>query len=183
MLRILILFVVVTSIANTSFAQKYFTRDGNIHFLSETPVENIEADNNKAMAVYDSESGAVEVAALIKSFKFDKALMEEHFNENYMESEKYPKAIFKGSVAEASRPDLSIDGEYPVSMSGNMTIHGVTQPATIDATFTVTDGEVTAKSKFDVVLADYEIDVPKIVRENIAKVISINVDLDLKPLE
>ena len=164
-------------------AQKYFTRDGMITFSSDAPLEKIEAINKKATSVLDVETGALEFAVLIKSFHFEKALMEEHFNENYMESGKYPKASFKGTVANVSDIHFSHDGEYPVTVSGEMTIHGTTQPVTAQGVFKVAGGSVSATSKFEVSVADYNIKVPKVVKDNIAEIVEISVAIDFKLLE
>lgn len=164
-------------------AQKYFTRDGVISFHSDAPLEKIEAINKSVTSVLDSESGAMEFAVLIKSFHFEKALMEEHFNENYMESGKYPKATFKGKVKNMSDIDLSVDGEYSAQVSGDLTIHGVTKAVETIGTFKVANGAVSAMSKFEVAVADYEIKIPKVVKDNIAEIVEISVAIDFKLLE
>ena len=96
------------------FGQRYFTKAGKVSFLSDASVEKIEATTNTGTCVLDASSGKIEFAVLIKSFQFEKALMQEHFNENYMESSKYPKAIFKGQIVEWSNIDLSKDGNYVI---------------------------------------------------------------------
>ncbi len=159
-------------------AQKYFTRTGKIVFSSDAALEKIEAVNQKSTSVIDVESGKMEFAVLIKAFQFEKALMQEHFNENYMESDKYPKAKFKGSIVDMSTVDLTTDGTYPVKVKGNLTIHGVTNEVEVDGTFTVLAGAISASSTFDIAVADYEIDIPKVVRDNIAKIVSIVVEMD-----
>ncbi|HKK88821.1 MAG TPA: hypothetical protein VJ917_08220 [Saprospiraceae bacterium] len=93
-------------------AQKYFTRSGDISFFSQTPMENIEAHNYKATCVIDTETSRIQWAVLIKAFQFEKALMQEHFNENYMESSKYPKSTFEGALPGLSDLDLSKDGDH-----------------------------------------------------------------------
>jgi len=164
-------------------AQKYYTRDGKVSFHSDAPMEKIEAVNNKVSSVFDVTTGNVEFAVLIQSFHFEKALMEEHFNENYLESTKFPKATFKGQVANISAVDLTKSGKVPVKVSGDLTIHGVTKPVTIDGTLVVDGGKIQASAIFEVLVADYEIEIPKVVRENIAKVVEIRVEIDYKPLK
>lgn len=164
-------------------AQKYFTRDGKISFSSEAPLEKIEAVNNKVSSILDAETGELEFAVLIKSFHFEKALMEEHFNENYMESTKYPKATFKGKITNLSDCDLTSNGSYRAAVSGDMTIHGVTKPVQASGEFKVNDSAISASSVFEITVADYEIEIPKVVRENIAKVIQVHVEIQYKPLE
>lgn len=162
-------------------AQKYFTREGKISFSSEAPLERIEANNHKATSVLDMETGKLEFAVLIKAFQFEKALMQEHFNENYMESSKFPKSIFKGEIVNLSDVNLSKDGTYKVNVKGQLTIHGVTNEVEAPGTITVSNGEISATSNFDVAVADYEIEIPSVVREKIAKTVQISVDLNYQP--
>ena len=176
-------FVITLLLGGSLQAQKFFTREGKVSFFSETPVENIEAHNGKATSVVDAETGKMEFAILIKAFQFEKALMQEHFNENYMESSTYPKATFKGQVDNWDSVNLSADGRYPVTVSGDMTIHGVTQPVTAEGTFTVENGKVSAASTFNLKVADYDIEIPSVVRDNIAKSVRVDVDLDYEPLK
>ncbi|NBC07705.1 MAG: YceI family protein [Bacteroidetes bacterium] len=164
-------------------AQKYFTRQGKVSFFSETPVENIEAHNGKATSVVDAESGKMEFAILIKAFQFEKALMQEHFNENYMESSTYPKATFKGQFDNWGSVDLTKDGTYPVDVSGDMTIHGVTQPVKAEGEIVVEGGKVKGHSTFNLTVANYDIEIPSVVRENIAKTVRVDVDVDYQPLD
>lgn len=160
----------------TLSAQKVFTKNGNISFFSSTSMEDIKADNNQVMSVLNTQSGELQFSLLVKGFHFQKALMEEHFNENYMESNKYPKAMFKGHVADMSKIDLSKDGSYPVNVSGDMTIHGVTKKVSAPGTITVSGGKIAATSKFPIRIADYNISVPKIVKNNIAESVDVTVN-------
>ncbi len=163
-------------------AQKYFTREGKISFFSDAPLEKIEAHNQQATAVADFTSGAMEFAVLIKAFQFEKALMQEHFNENYMESTKYPKATFKGQIADAAKVNLSKDGTYPVKVKGMLTIKGVSKEIETDGTIVVRGGAVSASSAFKIVVADYGIAIPKVVADKIAKIVEVKVDVNLAPL-
>jgi len=107
------LLIALAILPTATFAQeRYMTRTGHIAFHSETPVENIHADNRKVSSVWDVTTGAVEFAVLIKAFEFEKALMQEHFNENYMESNTYPKATFKGKVLGVAAEQLKKPGTY-----------------------------------------------------------------------
>ena len=176
-LRFLV-FVSVLFFANSIHAQKYFTRTGNIVFSSDAAMEKIEASNQKATSVLDAATGKMEFAVLIKAFQFEKALMQEHFNENYMESDKYPKAKFKGGIVDVSKVDFLKDGIYPVNVKGNLTIHGETNEVETDGTIVMKDGKISATSTFEVAVADYKIEIPKVVRDNIAKIVSITVNID-----
>ncbi len=164
-----------------SFAQKYMTRTGKISFYSATSMENIEAFNNEVASVLDGRSGDIVFQVPIKSFKFEKALMQEHFNENYMESDKLPKADFKGKIANINEVNFAKDGTYNVKTTGKLTIHGVTQDVLIPGTVTVKDGVVTLNAKFKVKTADYGIKIPSLVEGKIAKEIEVTVNCILKP--
>src|SRR5512139_1023817 len=111
-------------------AQKYITKNGYIGFFSHTPVEDIKADNNQAASVLDIATGDVVFQVLIKSFHFEKALMEEHFNENYMDSEKFPRSVFKGKIAGFTPAAYSKPGKYDITVEGELTIRDVTQKVT-----------------------------------------------------
>ncbi len=164
-------------------AQKYFTREGKVSFFSDAPLEKIEAHNSKATAVVDAENGRMEFAVLIKAFQFEKALMQEHFNENYMESDKFPKALFKGEVTNMDAIDFRKDGEYTADVKGSLTVHGVTNEVVAPGKFVVKDGNITASSSFTVKVADYEIEIPAVVRENIAKEVRIDIEAELQELK
>lgn len=158
---------------------RYFTRTGAISFFSETPMENIEAHNYKVTSVWDASTGAVEFAALIKAFEFEKALMQEHFNENYMESNTFPKATFKGTFSGVSADQLKKPGTYSVEVKGDLTMHGVTRAVTTTGTIVVdAEGQVKAESTFIVSPEDYDIEIPGMVRDKIAKEIQVNVRID-----
>lgn len=182
MKQFLFLLLFLAMATTTLSAQKYFTRTGNITFSSDTPLEKIEAKNAKATCVVDAEAGRMEFAVLIKAFSFEKALMQEHFNENYLESGKFPKALFKGTIDNMAEIDLSKDGTYPAMVKGDLTIHGVTQAVETEGAFVVKDGKISASTNFVVLTQDYGIEIPAVVRDNIAKEIMIEVSVDLKPL-
>jgi hypothetical protein len=180
---IAILFIGIIS-AYSVQAQKYMTKNGNIKFYSETPIETIEATNNQVNAALDSQTGDLVFKVLIKSFQFEKALMQEHFNENYMESDKLPNSTFKGKVANLSAIDFTKEGTYEATIEGDLTIHGVTQKISEKGTFTVKAGDkVHGISKFNVKPADYEIKIPGAVVKNIAETIEVTVDIELSKME
>lgn len=164
-------------------AQKYFTRDGKISFHSDSPLEKIEANNTAGTCVVDAGTGNLEFAVLIKAFKFEKALMQEHFNENYMESSKYPKATFKGALVNKSEVNFAKDGTYKAKVKGNMTIHGVTNPIESTVVFVVKGSTVSASTDFNITVADYKIEIPSLVKDNIAKVVQVVVKTELEELK
>jgi len=178
------LLVLALLLAGTALsAQKYFTREGKISFFSDAPLEKIEAHNTSATSVFDAESGRVEFAVLIKGFQFEKALMQEHFNENYMESDKFPKALFKGRITNMDSLDLRTSGTYTAQVTGELTIHGVTRPLETTAQFTVKNGHISAFSSFEIAEADFDIEIPSIVRDKIARVVRVDVSVEYQELK
>ena len=176
--------IVIVLLLSSQWAvgQKYFSKTGKISFHSDAPLEKIEAHNSTASTVLDAATGNIEWAVLIQGFKFEKALMQEHFNENYMESTTYPKAKFKGKIENISSVNFKKDGDYNVNVSGQLEIHGVTKPVNATGVISVKGGAITAKSKFSVALADYDIEIPKVVADNIAKNVDINVQADYQAM-
>ena len=156
-------------------AQKIYTKNGSISFFSKTSMENIEANNNQVMSVLNTQTGDLQFSVLIKSFHFEKALMEEHFNENCLESEKYPKATFKGSISEINKVLFGTDGMYNVNTTGELTLHGVTKKINSTGTITVRGGKIAADAKFFIKLADYNVSIPKLVKDNIAESVEVKV--------
>ena len=163
-------------------AQKFMTKNGYIGFFSHTPLEDIKGDNNQVASILDVSTGEMVFQVLMKSFKFEKALMEEHFNENYAESEKFPKSTFKGKVANLSEVNFSKPGIYKATVTGDLTIHGVTKSISEPGEIEITAGGVNARSKFVIVPEDYKIEIPSVVRENIAKEITVTVDVKMTPM-
>lgn len=164
-------------------AQKVFTKTGAIGFSASSPLEKIEASTKKAVGVIDLASGRVEVQVLVKSLHFEKALMEEHFNENYMESGKFPDAKFVGNITDWNSVNLKKDGSYPVKIKGDMTMHGITKNIETNGTVIVKSGSVTAsKADITIKIADFNIQIPGAVKDKIAKEAKINIDLALQPM-
>jgi polyisoprenoid-binding protein YceI len=163
------------------FAQKYMTRTARVSFNASAPgsPEKIEAVNNEVANIIDSKTGEIVFQVLIKSFKFERALMQEHFNENYMESDKYPKADFKGSITNLSEVNFAKDGTYSAKVSGKLTIHGVTKDVAVPGTITVTGNQVKAKAKFSVALKEYNIFIPGVVADKIGKTATITLESEL----
>lgn len=172
--------IAITLIALTlttfATAQKLYTKNGVTSFFSSTKMEDIKAENNQVLCVLNTQTGELQFSLLNKGFHFAKALMEEHFNENYMESNKFPKSTFKGTVADVSKVNFTKDGTYPVTVKGDLNIHGVTKNVSTAGNIVVKDGKATASSKFSVKLADYNISVPGAVKNNISESIEITVN-------
>lgn len=176
-MKLFILLVAVFFLfSNKGYAQKYYTKNGSISFFSTTNMEDIKADNNQVVSVLNVPTGELQFSLLIKSFHFPKALMEEHFNEDYLESDKYPKANFKGAIDGINKIDFSKDGNYPVAVSGGLTIHGITNKVVTKGSINIREGKITGTSVFIIALADYNVTIPKLVKDNISKTIEITVN-------
>jgi polyisoprenoid-binding protein YceI len=161
----------------TGIAQNYITRNGNVSFFSHTPLEDIKAQNNEAVSVLNAATGDLEFKVAVKSFHFPKTSMEEHFNtDDYMASEKYPKAGFKGKITNISSVNFSKNGSYDVSVSGDLTIRDVTKNITAKGTITVKDGNVTVMATFTVSRKDYNVIGESYVQKRIAEEIEITVN-------
>jgi hypothetical protein len=174
-----IFFLILTTtlfLSNAITAQNYVTKNGKISFFSKTDVEDISAVNNQVVSVLTPKTASIAFSVLINGFLFKKALMQEHFNENYMESSKYPKATFKGTITDISKVDFTKDGSYNVTVTGDLNIHNVTNKVTVPGSILIKGGKISAVTSFIVKLDDYKISVPKIVEGNISKTISIKVD-------
>jgi YceI-like domain. len=113
--QFLLAFVALTGFLSATAQDKYFTKSGKISFYSKSSLENIEAHNKSVTCVLDTKTGNLQFAILMKGFEFEKALMQEHFNENYVESHKFPKADFKGQVTNNAMINYAKDGSYPVT--------------------------------------------------------------------
>jgi polyisoprenoid-binding protein YceI len=157
-------------------AQKLLTKTGHVWFYSKTPLEEIEAHNRQVVSTLDPATGELNFLLLVKSFEFVRSLMQEHFNENYMESDKYPKASFKGKITNLDKIDFKKDGTYPAEVSGDMTIHNVTKPFTGKGTIIVKGGSVSASAKFVTTPQTYDIAIPSVVADKIAKEIEVTVE-------
>ena len=177
------LFSILAFIFLTANAQKYMTRTGYIGFFSHTAVEDIKGDNNQVASILDTSTGEIVFQVLIKSFHFDRALMEEHFNENYMESEKFPRSSFKGKITNLSSVDFSKPGKYEVTVEGDLNIHDVTNKINVGGAVEVVKEGINATSKFNIVPEDYKIDIPGVVRDKIAKNLEITVSMKYAPME
>lgn len=174
----LIFFVLLLAVARPSvtFAQLYTTRSGFIGFYSKTALEDIRGENNQVYAVIDAGKKNLAFAALLKGFIFPKELMQEHFNENYVESDKYPKATFSGAYT--GDVPLGNDGVYTVAVKGNLTLHNVTKTVETAATLEVKAGHLLGMAEFKVKPEDFNIAIPSVVRDKIDKEIRVKVNID-----
>lgn len=162
---------------------KFFTKSGRINFLSKSSLESIDANHKSVTCVLDTKTGNMQFAVLMKGFEFEKALMQEHFNENYVESHKYPKAEFKGQVANNSEINYTKDGTYPAKVKGALTLHGETREVETNGNIVIKAGKLQAAAEFTILLSDYKIEIPKVVKENVSNTVKITVDCSLEPLK
>jgi hypothetical protein len=170
-----VLFLVM---ALNASAQKYVSERGVITFFSSAPLEDILAKNSKPASIINLATVEVAYSVLIKEFQFEKKLMQQHFNEKYMESHKYPKATFTGKLVGV---DVNSTAVQPVKAKGKMTIHGVTHDIEVPGTIQLSNSKIVVNAKFKVKVADYKINIPKLLWENIAEEVEVTVDFTYKP--
>jgi polyisoprenoid-binding protein YceI len=162
----------------TASAQKFTTEKTFVSFFSHAAIEDIKAENTKTAGVFNSATGDIAFSVPIKEYEFEKSLMKEHFNEKYLETEKYPKSTFQGKV---SGYDANATGTQNVTSKGKLTIHGVTQEVEIPGTIEKEGDKLLMKSKFIVKLADYKIAIPQLLWQNIAEQVEVTADFTFKP--
>ena len=166
-------------LSSSSLAQKFTSQSGIISFFSDAALEDIRAENALVGSLFNSSTGDLVYMVRIKDFKFPKALMREHFNEKYMETEKFPRSSFSGKIL-GYNPGVT--GPQKVRAVGKLLIHGVTKDVDIPGTIEFAGGKVSMKSKFIVKLVDYQIKIPKLVWQNIAEEIEVTIDFIYKPV-
>ena len=157
-------------------AQAFTTRNGFIGFYSKTPLEDIRAENKQVYAGVDLGQKKIGFNLLVKGFSFSKKLMQDHFNENYIESNKYPNARFSGTYT--GDVDASRNGEYKVQVQGQLNLHGVTKSISLPATIEIKNGTLIGTSEFKLSPSDFNIKIPSLVREKIAEQIDVLVMID-----
>ena len=161
-------------------SQVYICKDGDTRFTSEAPLELIKAHTNKTTGVVDCSTKNVAFSIDIDSFEgFNSGLQKEHFRENYMETEKYPKATFKGKIIEDI--DFTKNGSYSVRAKGVFNIHGTDKEKIVKVKVIVKDKEMAVETSFEVPLEDHNIKIPKVVNQKIASIIMVDVKATLKP--
>ncbi len=154
---------------------KFLTKQGYTSFFSSSPIEDIKADNNQVLSIIDTSTGTIAISILMKSFMFEKSLMQEHFNENYVESDTYPKATFKGQILNFETLDQN---KQTTTIKGAITIHGVTKNIEIKAMMLQSEKSIALKGKFPIKVADFDIKIPSVVINNIAEIVEVSFELD-----
>jgi len=183
MIKKILLSGIMIGLTYCSFAQeKFYTKTGKISFYSKAPMEEIEAVNNTVTAVLDTKSGGFQFLVKMNGFAFEKALMQDHFHENYVESDKYPKAEFKGSIVNNADINYKKEGVYNAKVKGLLTIHGVTKEIETIGTIKVEGNKLKAESVFNILLSDYDVKIPTVVGEKISNNIKITANTNLEKL-
>lgn len=182
-MKIIVFVIWIALLSNATAQTKYIDRTGKASFFSSAPVEDIEAHTSQAVSILDIQTGEIVASILMKSFDFKKALMQEHFNEKYIESDKFPKATFKGKVTNLDQFDVTINGKHTLDINGEITLHGVTQPISVKAEAIITDGVIQANAEFPLVVKDFKIEIPSLVRNNIAEKVKVTVSFNYQTMK
>ena len=184
MKKTILVFSLLLAIVSLPAQSRYFTKTGKITFDATSPKspEGIDGINKNSTCVLDSKTGDLQFSVLMKGFEFERALMMEHFNENYAESDKFPKTVFKGVIEKNASIDYAKDGVYPVKVTGKLTMHGETKELSAEGKLQVKGGKVAVQADFSLLLLDYKVLIPQLVADKIAKTAKIKVDCLLEPL-
>ncbi len=177
----IVLLVATTILSSSMFAQIYMAKSCEINFFSKTSMKDIDATNKAAKPLLNTATGDLQMKIVMTAFVFPDAFMQEHFNENYVESEKFPNCIFKGKVNE--KIDYTKDGENKATVTGIIDMHGVKKEVTLDGTITVKGTEITMASKFRIHIADYAIKVPSLYVTTIAEDVDCKLNAVLEPFK
>jgi len=163
-----------------SFSQeKFISRNGQIQFIASTPLEIIDPVNNHVSCILDTEDGNLVFQMKMISFKFEKALMEEHFNEKYVESEKFPKSTFVGEIQ--NWDNFSWNGqEQKIKVKGKITIHGIEKEIIVKGMIGTSKSTISLSSSFDIIISDFDIEIPRLVRDKISETVKVEVNVTLK---
>ena len=175
-----ILLISLTFFSLFSFSQeKFISRNGLIQFIASTPLETIDPVNNHVSCILDTENGNLVFQMKMISFKFEKALMEEHFNEKYVESDKFPKSTFVGRVQ--NWDDFNWNGtEQNIVVKGKITIHGIEKEIIVKGVIETSKSTIFLSSSFDVIISDFGIEIPRLVRDKISETVKVEVNVTLK---
>jgi hypothetical protein len=182
MKTVVLSFILILLALTGSTQETYYTKNATISFFSSTLIEDIEAVNHEAVSFLKTD-GSISFGVMIKSFKFENGLMQDHFNENYMESEKFPKALFEGTITNIESVNFKEDGTYPIEIKGKMTIHGVSQMIDTKSAITVKSGKIKGAGFLRLRPEDYGIVIPALVSGNIAEIIDVNISAEYIPYE
>jgi hypothetical protein len=180
MLKKLFILVLLVSSVGAFGQSKFIAKNAYISFYSSTPMEDILGESNEAVTILDSSNGEIVFQALMTTFHFKRALMEEHFNENYMESTKFPKAKFKGTI-DGFKKEMLTAPVANIKITGVLNVHGVDKTITVPGTIGLQDGKLVATSKYKVTPEDFGIVIPSLVRDKVGKEMDITVKASYLP--
>jgi hypothetical protein len=183
MKKYIISLIAISLSSFTLKAQKYITKEGTIDIFSETSLFTIEAKNQKVASILDASNGEIVASTLVRSFKFKEALVEEHFNENYMESNLYPKAQFKGKISNFKDINLAKDGSFDITIEGELSLHGVNLPIITKGKLTVSGDKISGSTEFMVSLEKYKIRVEESYKDRIKDEIKLTVNFNYSKME
>lgn len=175
------LFILLSGYVNTSFSQVFIAKSCDITFFSASTVENITATNTDAKPFLNTSNGNVQIKIGMRLFKFAKPLMEEHFNENYVETEKYPYAIFKGKINETV--DYKKEGEYSVTVTGILSLHGVDKEQTISGKLIIKGNQIIISGAFKINIPAYNITIPSLYKDIIPEETDVKINATLEPFK
>ncbi len=176
----LIVLIIFSFIYTEAISQKYITKTGKIEIFSQTPLFTIDGVNKKVASILNAANGDIVASTLVRSFRFEEALVEEHFNENYLEPNKFPKSIFKGKIVNFSDVDINKNGTYDITIAGKLTIHGVTHDISEPGKLIVKDGNITGTTSFNVSLQDYKVKIEKAYKKAIKDAILLKIHFNYK---
>lgn len=166
---------------STLFSQKYFTKTGVVSFEASVPsFEEVKAKNKTTTAILNIETGEIAALCLIKGFRFKVALMEEHFNENYAESGRFPKATFKGAIENFSFDELS-DKAKIYTIKGDLSFHGKTVVINTDAKIAIINNEISLLTNFETSIDNFDIKLSKTVLKKVAETVDVSINFKLIP--
>ncbi len=180
MKKLLLLLFVSICFGFTKPKNQYLTRNGQVTFFSYASAENIKAENNEVLSILDVNKEKIAVNILMRAFEFEKSLMQEHFNDSYIESDLYPRATFEGTILNF-KPRLK--GSQTKFIKGDFTLRGITKPVKIKADINYNDGEYTISGETTIDVKDYKIKIPQILASKIAKTVKISFNFKYEPYE
>ncbi|HNX55536.1 MAG TPA: YceI family protein [Prolixibacteraceae bacterium] len=180
MKRLFFVFVILAASVSAFSQGKYISKNAYISFYSSTSMEDILGESNEAVTILNAETGEIAFQALMTTFHFKRALMEEHFNENYMESTKFPKTKFSGKI-EGFNKDMLKNPASEVKVTGTLSVHGVDKTITVPVKLGMGNGKLVGTAKFKVTPEDYGIAIPSLVRDKIAKQMEVTVKAEYQP--
>ncbi len=174
---ILIFSILFGNVSNTIAQSQYLSKTGHISFFSNAPLENIEAHNHQVLSLVDVAKNEISVNVLMKAFEFEKSLMQEHFNENYVESDLYPKAKFEGKLVNLGTIDFSKPGTYKLDVEGVIKIHGIEKNIKTKVEISIDHNQLIARGNFRLNLSNFGITIPQVVFQNIANEIDVKFEI------